>query len=108
MRTNKVELGLPAIAIHGDAGACPSGDSIEASWQVFVRGGSSLKAAVAAVITMENSGVFNAGRGAVPTTAGEVATDAGVMGLVVVDGTWRVIAGAALALTCSLPDLEPT
>jgi beta-aspartyl-peptidase (threonine type) len=48
---------------------------------------------------MENSGVFNAGRGAVPTTAGEVETDAGVMGQALDDGVWREVAGAACAMT---------
>jgi beta-aspartyl-peptidase (threonine type) len=113
VRIKKIQLGLPAIAIHGGAGVRPSDDdetirqqevatlyeSIGAGWQVLVRGGSSLEATVAAVTTMENSGVFNAGRGAVPTTAGEVETDAGVMGQSYVDGVWREIAGAACAMT---------
>ncbi|MGO9965029.1 MAG: isoaspartyl peptidase/L-asparaginase family protein [Acidimicrobiales bacterium] len=113
MRTKKVELGLPAIAIHGGAGVRPSGDdetirqrevaglyeSIETGWKVLVDGGPSFEAAVAAVTAMENSGVFNAGRGAVPTTAGEVETDAGVMGQVLDHGIWREVAGAACAMT---------
>jgi beta-aspartyl-peptidase (threonine type) len=113
VRIKAVELGRPAIAIHGGAGTrLPRDDeaarsreaaalsaSVRAGWEVLVRGGTSLEAAVAAVASMENSGVFNAGRGAVPTTAGEVETDAGVMGQLLVDGVWREVAGAACAMT---------
>src|SRR5439155_1655651 len=42
-------------------------------------GGSSLDAVAAAVATLEDSGVFNAGRGAAPNGDGEIELDAGIM-----------------------------
>ncbi len=93
LRTGLVELGGPALAIHGGAGRRPDADgegvraveiggldrSLAAGWAVIEAGGSAVDAVVAAVASMEDSGLFNAGRGAVPTTAGQVETDAAVM-----------------------------
>src|SRR5204862_6219790 len=42
-------------------------------------GGSSLDAVAAAVATLEDAGVFNAGRGAAPNGDGEIELDAGIM-----------------------------
>jgi L-asparaginase / beta-aspartyl-peptidase len=72
--------------------------SLAAGWAVLDAGGSALDATVAAVVSMEDSGIFNAGRGAVPTTAGQVETDAGVMGLSPDGDGWREVAGAACAM----------
>jgi isoaspartyl peptidase/L-asparaginase-like protein (Ntn-hydrolase superfamily) len=107
---DRVTLGRPALAIHGGAGRrqghIPFEDevaglhrSLEAGWAVLAAGGSALDAAVAAVTSMEDSGVFNAGRGGVPTRAGVVETDAGVMGLVPDGDGWRRVSGAACAMT---------
>ena len=99
----------PAVAVHGGAGTfkvlredgAQAKAALEAAlevalgsgWAVLSAGGAALEAAVEAVAAMEDSGLFNAGRGSVPTTAGTVETDAGVM-----DGaTGR--AGGVCALT---------
>lgn len=95
----------PVLVIHGGAGRHERGGgdveaglgaALEAGWVQLGGGGSALDAVVAAVAAMEDSGLFNAGRGAVPTTAGTVETDAGVMG-VLPDG--REVSGAACAAT---------
>jgi beta-aspartyl-peptidase (threonine type) len=114
VRLQSMDLRPPVIAIHGGAGRRPPERSdelkraesdglrhaLEAGWAVLDAGGPALEAAVAAVASMEDSGVFNAGRGAVPTTSGTVETDAAVMG-VDADGTGAVreVSGAACAMT---------
>jgi beta-aspartyl-peptidase (threonine type) len=99
----------PVVAVHGGAGTfrvlreggAQAKAALEAGlevalgsgWAVLSAGGAALEAAVEAVAAMEDSGLFNAGRGSVPTTAGTVETDAAVM-----DGaTGR--AGGVCALT---------
>ncbi len=67
--------------------------ALAVGWAIISTGGSALLAAVEAVASMEDSGVFNAGRGAVPTTEGTVETDAAVM-----DGATGT-AGAVCAAT---------
>jgi beta-aspartyl-peptidase (threonine type) len=83
----------PAIVVHGGAGAferlrtdadaariCEGlARALEAGWAVLTGGGSALEAVVAAVANLEDSGRFNAGRGAVATVDGTVELDAGVM-----------------------------
>jgi len=85
----------PALVVHGGAGNYERlrrlgqgayemmGKALEASldagWVVLGAGGSALLAVVEAVASMEASGMFNAGRGSVPTTAGTVEMDAAVM-----------------------------
>src|SRR5206468_10765233 len=83
----------PGIVIHGGAGASLGGGTEEgesrllgeleaalaAGWEVLGKGGGAVAAAVAAVASMEDSGVFNAGRGSVTTCVGTVETDAAVM-----------------------------
>jgi beta-aspartyl-peptidase (threonine type) len=84
----------PVIAIHGGAGtlrrgAMTTGESrryravleqaLHAGYSILRRGGSSIDAAVAAVVVMENSPLFNAGRGAVYNAAAEHELDAAVM-----------------------------
>lgn len=83
MRTNP-----PALAVHGGAGNWSEemlekaklelAKALERGYEEFKRG-SSLEAVVEAVAYMEDSGVFNAGVGAVPTERGTRRTDAGVM-----------------------------
>lgn len=83
----------PVIAVHGGAGTFarirrPSDvgvllavvdQALAAGWAVLESGGDALDAVVEAVAVLETSGRFNAGRGAVPTTAGRVEFDASVM-----------------------------
>ncbi|MDV3294083.1 MAG: isoaspartyl peptidase/L-asparaginase, partial [Nitrososphaerales archaeon] len=78
----------PNIIVHGGAGSGKFGSSdvrfrelknaVEAGMNT-VGHGSALDAVVAAVATMEESGVFNAGRGAYLTADGRVQLDAAVM-----------------------------
>ena len=105
MRVAARRLSAPVLAIHGGAGRHhgPGTDAeaglraaLDAGWAVLEAGGPAFDAAIAAVASMEDSGVFNAGRGAVPTTAGTVETDAAVMGILP-DG--REVSGAACAVT---------
>jgi beta-aspartyl-peptidase (threonine type) len=86
-------LALPAIVVHGGAGAFERvrtqedvaridegiSSALEVGWVVLASGGSAVEAVVAAVANLEDSGRFNAGRGAVATIAGTVEFDAGVM-----------------------------
>lgn len=83
-----------AIAIHGGAGTIRRGDltpELEAAYRsaleealtaghlVLQQGGSSLDAVVAAVRIMEDSPLFNAGKGAVFTSEGTNELDAAIM-----------------------------
>jgi beta-aspartyl-peptidase (threonine type) len=85
---------LVAIAIHGGAGAIPRREmtqasqaryhaglerALEAGYQVLKRNGSSLDAVCAAVVVLEDSPLFNAGRGACYNAAGKHELDASVM-----------------------------
>ncbi|MHB8245301.1 MAG: isoaspartyl peptidase/L-asparaginase [Acidimicrobiales bacterium] len=86
-------LGLPAIVLHGGAGAFSAISNDEAAgalvdalrqatdagWAVLSAGGRALDAVTEAVVSLEDSGRFNAGRGAVPTETGTVEFDASVM-----------------------------
>jgi len=84
----------PVIAIHGGAGTVDRARmtarrerefldaltaALEAGYAVLGRGGKSLDAVVAAVIVLEDSPLFNAGRGAVFNAAGRHELDAAVM-----------------------------
>jgi beta-aspartyl-peptidase (threonine type) len=83
-----------ALAIHGGAGTIlrskmtPEREAayhaglrraLEAGRVVLVDGGSALDAATAAVMALEDEPLFNAGRGAVYTSAGKQEMDAAVM-----------------------------
>ncbi|HEX8645643.1 MAG TPA: isoaspartyl peptidase/L-asparaginase [Thermoleophilaceae bacterium] len=82
----------PVVAVHGGAGHGPRGgeaaaarhraalqEAVEAARGALRGGGSALDAAVAAVVALEDCPLFNAGRGAVETEAGEFELDAAVM-----------------------------
>ncbi len=83
-----------SIAVHGGAGAVTRGtitpetereyhraleQALSAGHEVLTRGGTSLDAVVAAVISLEDCPLFNAGRGSVLSYDGTVLTDASVM-----------------------------
>jgi beta-aspartyl-peptidase (threonine type) len=78
-----------AIAIHGGAGKVRHVTSrperaaleraLQAGYRILQDGGPSLAAVAAAVVALEDSGVFNAGRGAAPNADGEIELDAGIM-----------------------------
>jgi beta-aspartyl-peptidase (threonine type) len=79
---------VPALIVHGGAGADPGGraelrdgmrDAVGAGWRALAEGGTSLDAVEAAVRSLEDHPRFNAGRGSVLTSAGTVETDASIM-----------------------------
>jgi beta-aspartyl-peptidase (threonine type) len=80
---------VPAIIVHGGAGADPVDGREElrggvsaaavAGWHVLAAGGRALDAVEAAVRALEDHPRFNAGRGSVLTSAGTVETDASIM-----------------------------
>ena len=80
---------VPAILIHGGAGADPAfereelrrgiRDAVSAGWAVLRDGGGAVDAVEAAVCAMEDNPRFNAGRGSVLTSEGTVEMDASIM-----------------------------
>jgi L-asparaginase / beta-aspartyl-peptidase len=86
-------LGAPALVVHGGAGTFERlrqeggrvrleeglAAALTAGWAVFEAGGGALSAAVEAVASLEDSGLFNAGRGSSATSEGRIETDASVM-----------------------------
>jgi len=79
---------VPALIVHGGAGADPGGreelrggmrDAVAAGWRALAEGGTALDAVEAAVRSLEDHPRFNAGRGSVLTAAGTVETDASIM-----------------------------
>jgi beta-aspartyl-peptidase (threonine type) len=85
--------GGPSLALHGGAGgrveelssagraAYEQGlrAAYEAGWQALAAGGDALDAVCASVEVLENDPLFNAGRGAALTAAGQAELDASVM-----------------------------
>jgi isoaspartyl peptidase/L-asparaginase-like protein (Ntn-hydrolase superfamily) len=76
------------LAIHGGAGAPPAdpaaarvalASALSAGRAVLAAGGPALDAVCAAVRTLEASGCFNSGRGAVRDTSGQITLDAALM-----------------------------
>ncbi len=94
-----------AFAIHGGAGVLKKGSLsperealyrakllavVTAGHNVLRQGGSALDAVVAAIVLMEDSGIFNAGKGAVFTNTGTCELDASIM-----DGATRAAGAVA-------------
>lgn len=84
----------PVIAIHGGSGTIPRGSltpELEADYRrvlaeaagageaILRRGGSALDAVAIATLVMEDSPLFNAGKGSVLTSEGRVEMDAAIM-----------------------------
>lgn len=79
---------VPAIIIHGGAGASPADRdevhdgmraAVQAGWAALAAGGTSLDAVEQAVRVLEDDPRFNAGRGSVLTDDGRVEMDASIM-----------------------------
>jgi beta-aspartyl-peptidase (threonine type) len=79
----------PAIIVHGGAGLIKD-DSLHvrldgckaaafAGWKILEQGGSSLDAAEAAVVVLEDNPLFNAGTGSTLNSLGKVEMDAAIM-----------------------------
>ncbi len=62
--------------------------ALAAGWRVFERGGAALLAVVEAVASLEDGGMFNAGRGSATNSEGMIEMDASVM-----DGATRAAGG---------------
>jgi L-asparaginase / beta-aspartyl-peptidase len=103
------------IVIHGGAGTVTRDSltpereaeyragltqALKAGQDVLTAGGSSLDAVCAAVTTLEDSPLFNAGRGAVFNTGGEIELDAAIM-----DGKTQMAGAVAAARTPKNPIL---
>jgi L-asparaginase / beta-aspartyl-peptidase len=84
----------PLLVIHGGAGTMRAAEmsaeergayeaalheALDAGWRVLAEGGTALDAVAAAILPMEDSPLFNAGRGAVFTAEGRNELDASVM-----------------------------
>jgi beta-aspartyl-peptidase (threonine type) len=97
----------PALAIHGGAGTIDRQrmtaeleaeyrggleEALRAGWKVLDKGGSAMDAVEAAVVSLEDFPLFNAGRGSVFTHEGEQEMDACIM-----DGS-KLRAGAVAAV----------
>ena len=67
--------------------------SLAAGYSVLATGGSSIDAVIAAIVVMEESPLFNAGKGAVFSNAGRIELDASIM-----DGS-TLMAGSVAAVT---------
>jgi len=80
---------VPALLIHGGAGADPAfgreelrqgiRDAVAAGWALLRDGGSAVDAVEAAVCAMEDNPRFNAGRGSALTSEGTIEMDASIM-----------------------------
>ena len=90
----------PAVIVHGGAGAVPESEfasrlevlrkARNAAWEIVSGGGDAVSAAVAAVVILEDSPLFNAGTGSALNREGFVEMDAAVM-----DGENRAFGGVA-------------
>ena len=96
----------PVIVVHGGAGVDPGltetqqaeyhkglSDALLAAYEVWKKGGEAVDVVAAAVVSLEDNSLFNAGKGAVFTHDGKNELDASIM-----DGRTRE-AGAVASLT---------
>ena len=83
------ESGAQVLLVHGGAGHIPDDlvdpyvagirAALDAGWAILARGGSAVDAVEAAIVSMEDDGVFDAGRGSVLNRDGRVQLDAMIM-----------------------------
>jgi beta-aspartyl-peptidase (threonine type) len=83
------ESGAPVLLVHGGAGHIPDDlveayvagirTALDAGWAMLARGGSAVDAVEAAIVSMEDDGSFDAGRGSVLNQDGRVQLDAMIM-----------------------------
>src|SRR5262245_14238558 len=91
---HSAEAGKVALVIHGGAGTilrekmtpereaalrAAMTEALTAGYRVLESGGTSLDAVEAAIVVLEDSPLFNAGRGSVFTSAGKNEMDAAIM-----------------------------
>lgn len=80
----------PALAVHGGAGVLRAdkpgarhravlAQALEAGYEILKKGEASLDAVAAAVVVLEDSPLFNAGRGSSLNSDGEIEMDASIM-----------------------------
>ncbi|SEL52870.1 isoaspartyl peptidase/L-asparaginase family protein [Nitrosovibrio tenuis] len=106
--TARLDASPIRLVIHGGAGTIKRSklkgereqavtqvlsESLTAGYAVLAMGGSSIDAVIAAIVVMEDSPLFNAGKGAVFSNAGRIELDASIM-----DGS-RLMAGSVAAVT---------
>ncbi len=78
-----------ALAVHGGAWDIPDDllerhrqgvlSAVKAGWAVLTRGGNAVDAVERCIVSMENDDVFDAGRGSILNSAGEIELDASIM-----------------------------
>jgi beta-aspartyl-peptidase (threonine type) len=83
------EHGAPVLLVHGGAGHIPDDlveaylaglrTAMDAGWAMLARGGSAVDAVEAAIVSLEDDGSFDAGRGSVLNQDGRVQLDAMIM-----------------------------
>lgn len=106
--TSSGEIPAIRLVIHGGAGKITRArltpereqaytqvlaQSLTTGYAVLAAGGSSIDAVIAAVVVMEDSPLFNAGKGAVFSNAGHIELDASIM-----DGS-KLMAGSVAGVT---------
>ena len=106
--TSSEEIPAIRLVIHGGAGKITRArltpereqaytqvlaQSLTTGYAVLAAGGSSIDAVIAAVVVMEDSPLFNAGKGAVFSNAGHIELDASIM-----DGS-KLMAGSVAGVT---------
>jgi beta-aspartyl-peptidase (threonine type) len=107
---------VPALIVHGGAGADPEGrdelragmrEAVGAGWRALGAGGTALDAVEAAVRSLEDHPRFNAGRGSVLTSEGTVEADASIMeGDRLRNGAVASVSGVANPVTLARRILE--
>lgn len=109
-----------AVIVHGGAGRWAVGEiegaavrgvgvAVSAGWEILERGGTALDGVTAAVVSLEDDPVFNAGTGSVLNRLGEVEMDASVMqGEVLASGGVAAITGVRNPVLVARRVLERT
>jgi beta-aspartyl-peptidase (threonine type) len=107
---------VPALIVHGGAGADPGGrdelrsgmrEAVAAGWRALAGGGSALDAVEASVRSLEDHPRFNAGRGSVLTSEGTVENDASIMeGDMLRNGAVAAVSGVRNPITLARRIME--